>query len=238
MSEYIKNPEKLIAAINSFVAFMKYKDNGRPLSFVDKNNFLGSTKDGEIYKSENAVLAGIDLKYDEWKESWIGTGKISERCKKAMSRAGNLVHPIQQARFKDILTSNHERFKPGVEKVLYEIYKSVPGEGEKESFRKACETFGNVYEVIAYLFFVKDSSRFLPVRTGKFQESLASIGIEYKLDSQCSWENYTGFIEIIKEIRAVMQKYIPDVEIRLIDAHSFLWILANEDFKKWKQAQE
>jgi len=67
---------------------------------------------------------------------------------------------------------------------------------------------------------------------------LASIGIEYKLDSQCSWENYTGFIEIIKEIRAVMQKYIPDVEIRLIDAHSFLWILANEDFKKWKQAQE
>ncbi|MBQ7559016.1 MAG: hypothetical protein IJT20_02050 [Synergistaceae bacterium] len=235
MQSAIKNPEKLVEVINDFVAVMLFKDGGRPLSFVDKNNFLANTKDGEAYKSEIAVLAGRKLKYDEWQEEWINTWKISERCKEAMNCAGNLVHYIQQSKFADVLTPGHEKFNPEAERVLYEIYKSRPGNEEREAFENARKIFGSIYEVISYLFFIKDSSRFVHLRSGIFEERLSLVGIEYKLLFKCSWENYIGFIGIMKEIRNIMQRIIPDVEIRLIDAHSFLWIIGWEEFKEWNK---
>ena len=51
---------------------------------------------------------------------------------------------------------------------------------------------------------------------------------------KCGWENYLGFIKIIREIRAVMEQLLPmQGTPRLIDAHSFVWIIQEDRFINW-----
>ncbi len=235
MTSYIQDPAKLITTFHRFLAFVRFHDGDRPLSFVDKNAFLGRE---ENYKSKVSELAQMELNYNAWKKSWIGSGKILECCHRAMSRAGNLVNRNQQTKFKNMINPGHEKYKTDAERVLYDIYKSKPGAQEAAAFSQAKQVFGGNYDTIGYLFFIKDASRFLPVSSGNFERSLASIGIEYPLSGRCGWENYTGFIEIVRYIQAVMQDIIPDVDVRLIDAHSFLWVINEKVFREWKPDTE
>lgn len=225
------NMEKLVPAIYSFLDFVHNEDGDRPLSFVDKSTFLGRT---EGYKSRVSELARQELGYDKWKESYVGSGKILECCRHMMDRAGNLVDRNQQILFKNMLNPEHEKYRSEAERALYDVYKSVSKAEEEEAFLQACQIFGGHYDTIGYLFFVKDSTRFLPVRSRNFERSLASIGIEYPMDGRCSWENYTGFIEIVRDVQTVLRDIIPNIDVRLIDAHSFLWVINRGDFRDWK----
>lgn len=235
MTSYIQNPEKLITMFYRFLGFVRLHDEGKSLSFVDKNTFLGCE---ENYKSKVSELAQIELNYNAWTESWIGSGKILEHCRRAMNRAGNLVNKYQQVQFKNMINPEYEKYRPDAERVLYDIYKSRPGEQEAAAFSQAKKVFGGHYDMISYLFFVKDASRFLPISSGNFERSLAFVGIEYPLSGRCNWENYKGFIEIVREIQAVIQDIILDVDVRLIDAHSFLWVINEERFRKWEPDTE
>lgn len=88
---------------------------------------------------------------------------------------------------------------------------------QEEAFEKACEIFGRKYDLIAFLFFVKDKSKYLPVRSYFFEKGLKQLGIEYALDSMCSWNNYEGLIYIISDIQKQLEKHLPtnDEEITL-----------------------
>ena len=230
MLNYIHDTAKLVTMLYRFLAFVRFKDGNRPLNFEDENTFLGHE---EHYKTQNSAEANKELDYGAWKESWIGSGKILERCRRAMSKAGNLVNRNQQIQFKNMINPEHEKYKPDAERVLYDIYKSLPGDEESAAFQRAKQVFGGHYDTLGYLFFVKDSKRFLPVSSDNFEKSLASIGVEYPLVGRCSWENYIGFLEIVKDVQAVMKDVIPDIEIYLIDAHSFLWIINEKHFREW-----
>ena len=159
-----------------------------------------------------------------------------------MNCAGNLVNKHQQITFKNIIASESRDTQLKVGRVLYNIYKSKGEIEERHAFDDAVAVFGGKYDTIAYLFFIKDSSRFLPVSTRHFEKSLKSVGINFKLSGQCSWDNYIGFIEIVRDIQDVMIQMLPDVEIRLIDAHSFLWVIGEDgrptDFLNWHPDEE
>lgn len=224
---YIKNPARLVNMIYRFLAYIHFRDGeDNPISFVDNNTFLGRE---ENYKSKAAEKAGIELDYSKWNRKWINNGEIRQRAVRAMSKAGNLVNVNQQTMFKDQLNSAHKRYQPDAVRILYDIYKSEGVDEESKAFTEALSVFGRKYDTVAYLFFIKDSSRFLPVSPGNFEKSLASVGIEYHLSGRCSWENYNGFIEIVKEVQTVMQEVLTDTDVRLIDAHSFLWVINEYD---------
>lgn len=235
------DPVKLISTIKRFEHYIRHRDGlqDEVISFEDKNTFLGRE---ENYKSKVSVLANEELRYEDWKKSWIGKGEISRRAARAMSKAGNLVHKHQQIKFKDMLDPTRKEYIKDAELVLYNIYKSATEEEVKAAFDQAKRVFGGHYDTIAYLFFVKDKSKYLPVSPGNFEKSLASIGIDYKLSGRCSWDNYLGFIEIVKQVHTVMQMVLQDVEIRLIDAHSFLWVISEDkrktDYLNWNPDEE
>lgn len=214
------NTAEVAKKLYQFLAFVYSQDSGRKFSFVDKNTFLGRT---ENYKSETAERARNELKYEDWQESMIGSGEILACCRKAMTCAGNLVYINQQYTFGNITNREHQAYNPNAERVLYDIYKAVD---EKAAFTQALNVFGRHYDLIAYLFFIKDSTRFLPVSPRGFEAGLASIGVEFKLSHMCSWENYIGFIDIVRSVQRIMQDILPDVDVRLIDAHSFLWVIS------------
>ncbi len=246
MQSAIKNPEKLKMAIEDFVAFVDFKDHGRQFSFVDESSFLGS-KDGEGYKMKAALRARDELQCEKWDESWINSGKILERCKRAVGLNVNLIYWTYKKEFDDMLSPQNENFNPEAERTLYEIYKSRPGDEEKTAFENVKKIFGGSYRLIAYLFFVKAPSRFVPVSPEHFDENvfpyLSTVyGLEVnyeKLSGKCSWENYMGFIKIVKEVQEILQEKLPELvtikSVRLIDAHSFLWLIGWEKFKEWNK---
>ena len=229
---YITDSAKLVEQLARFTSFITHKDGRQAgfISFRDSNSFLGREED---YKSRIAEDARKELSFGEWKESWIGTGKIAACASKAISKAGNLVNMNQQIDFKNRLTPEHAKYKKDAERVLYNIYRNSSYD-ESTAFADAVETFGGKYDTIAFLFFIKDDSRFLPISPGHFDAGFAELNIEYTTSHNCKWSNYQGYIAIISEIRAVMEDMLPmQGTPRLIDAHSFVWVIQEERYRHW-----
>lgn len=222
---------KLVEQLSRFTSFV-YNMDGHSgyLSFRDSSGFLGREED---FKSHAAEEARNELKLADWKESWIGSGKIAACAVKAINKAGILVNKNQQIDFKNRLDPEHPKYHQEAERVLYDIYRN-PLCPESVAFENAIKTFGAKYDTIAFLFFVKDDTRFLPISTGHFDAGFALLKIDYSTSYSCSWENYQGFISIIREIRSVMEDMLPmQGTPRLIDAHSFVWVIQEERFQNW-----
>lgn len=231
MARYSVNTTILVPMFYRFLAFVRYRDGHPLISFVDGITFLGRE---ENYKSKVSELAHIELRYEEWKESWIGSGRILERTLHAIDRAGNLVNFNQKTKFKNIINPNHAKYSPDAERALYNVFKSKTANDEKNAFAQAIRVFGGNYDTIGFLFFAKDATRFLPVASRNFDKSFVSAGIDYHLEGQCSWDNYTGFIEIVRNVQEIMRDILPSIDVRLIDAHSFLWVINERVFREWE----
>lgn len=229
---------RIVCMINRFCAYVRFLNGSDQsgISFVDENTFLGHE---ENYKSSCAAKAQEALEIHRWKENWIGRNQeIRFRAIKAMDRLGNLVDPHQKTRFRNNLNPERKEYRKDAERALYDIFKSKGKEEEAAAFAEAVSVFGGHYDTISGLFFIKNRMEYLPVRTTFFEESFHLLGIDYKLSYQCSWENYCGFIDLVGEIQTIMQDVIPDVVIRLIDAHSFLWIIRQDRFREWNPDEE
>lgn len=232
---YITDTSKLAEQLSRFESFVQQKDGHSYISFRDSNGFLGREED---YKSSIAEEARKVLKFDSWTASWIGTGKIAAHVGAAMSKAGNLVNKNQQIDFKNCLDPKRAEFQPEAEQALYDLYHSQPCD-EPTAFANAVKVFGKKYDTIAFLFFIKDDSRFLPISTSHFDKGFDLLNINHTTFRQCSWENYQKFIGIIKEIQAVMEVVLPmQGTPRLIDAHSFVWVIQEDRFTNWKPDAE
>ena len=225
---------RLVQEMYRFTAYVQSKDqtNG-PISFRDSNSYLG---DRESYKTTIVEEARSKLNSKSWQRNWIGTGKIAECAKDAMSKSGNLVNYNQKIRFCNRLNPQHDDYCKDAEMALFEVFRSAD---EETAFAHAVDVFGAVYDTIAFLFFIKDDTRFLPISAGNFDKRLSLLNIDFKTKYKCSWENYNQFVGIISDIRDIMDDIMPlKSKARLIDAHSFLWVLGYKDYMTWEPDAE
>lgn len=217
--------------IDKFFTFVLKNDPiaNEGVSFRTRGSFLEKE---EGYKLDLYYRIHNSIEAFDWNIDQIGTGRIASDFGQVLKGKNNLVGHYQLTGLKDMLSDQDMRVK--VERVIYDIYKNdaVPDE---EAFEKACEIFGRKYDLISFLFFVKDKSKYLPVRSYFFEKGLKQLGIEYELDSMCSWNNYEGLIYIISDIQKQLEKHLPtnDEEITLLDAQSFLWIVQQDRFVNW-----
>ena len=242
VENYLINTEKLERELNRFTAFVQFQNYERTgiyskyISFRDAGLFL---EDEEGYKTDVAQKARIRLRSDEWDESWIASKDIHGYVLKAIScMQHNLVDHHQVTGFRNRFNPIHKDFTPNAEKVLFDIYH---GDDDEDAFKQAIETFGAKYDLIAYLFFIKNPGKYLPVRSRNFDKGFQKLGIDYKTEGYCSWENYCGFLSIMNEIQAAMNTILPLREkepARLIDAHSFVWIIHEKDYIDWNPSVE
>lgn len=232
----IINREKLISQLCRFSSYVQYIDGqSECISFRDSSGFLGRE---EGYKTRVAEEARNLLDFQKWNETWIGTGKIAECAKRAMSKADNLVNVNQQIDFNNRLNRDHKNYQENAERVLFDIYCN-PLCSEEDAFNKAVDIFGAKYDTIAFLFFIKNDTCFLPISTGHFDKGFELLGIDFSTSRKCSWDNYKGFINIINDIRELIEETLNIKGIlRLIDAHSFVWIIQQDRFINWKPDRE
>jgi len=108
------------------------------------------------------------------------------------------------------------------------------GSNDSVSFQHAQNCLGNRFPIISYLFFIKNSKKYLPVRPNIFSDRFQTVGIN-GWKSGCNWENYMDYISAIEEVQLFLLDHFPDVSISLLDAHSFIWMawmkqLSEEEF--------
>ena len=77
------------------------------------------------------------------------------------------------------------------------------------------------------MFLIKDNQNYLPITQERFDQIFELIGLQnFKTSGRASWENYTEFININKQVREFLKT--KDPKATLIDAHSFLYILGSQ----------
>lgn len=183
----------------------------------------------ENYKYEIIEDAKNQLLLKTWRETDIGSGTILKNVKNAINvKSNNLIDWRKKDDFKK-LKANREN-----EKFLYDFFKTkIKDEIAFDNFVE----IGFSYQLIAYLFFIKNYQKYMPISQEKFDEIFSSINIDFKTSHNCSWENYVEFNEIIKLFRKQLSQRFKNAS--LLDAHSFLWIYGFQlDKPKEKVKQE
>ncbi len=218
-----------------FGAFKKFVEEQSKVSFV---SFASNpyTEDEEGYKSEIYREARSKLVFQDWKESDIGRGDIIASTIESIeiqknnlilwqSRRGDDNRP-HQALYK--ARQDPEKIK-AVEQRLFNLFHETDVEA---SFGGLIELFGQKYTIIAYLLFLKDRSKYLPIATTYFDNSFELLGSNFKTTKQCSWENYTQYLDLISQLKTMLSEALSteasSFEVSMLDAHSFAWMLSSQ----------
>ena len=83
---------------------------------------------------------------------------------------------------------------------------------------------------------MEDYERYLPIRPRILDRVFKEYDIAFSMEGRCSWENYMEYIKIADSIKALISSSY-DVEYKLLDAQSFLWILGMDDFVDFKSQE-
>lgn len=211
----------------AFKVFVEDQSNVPFLSFAS-NPY---TDEQEGYKYEIYRTARDKLAFQAWKESDIGSGDIIATTIESIEfQNNNLVQ--WQSRYGDESRPHHPLHAAAsspeqtriIERCLFNFYHKT---NVAESFNGLIAIFGKKYSFIAYLFFIKDNSNYLPIAPQYFDRAFNLLGADLQTSKRCSWENYSAYIKLIGKLKQMLTEALSS-EVSLLDAHSFAWILASQ----------
>lgn len=112
-----------------------------------------------------------------------------------------------------------------LELALEYLYES---DDDEVAFSQVAAVAGGQFDLLGFLFFLKNRNEYLPIRPQVFDSIFNLLGFNSDLAGHCTWEKYQQFNEWIKEVRAFLVLHV-NAEMTLLDAHSFLWTIGTED---------
>lgn len=182
----------------------------------------------EGYKFRVYALARSKLALNDWPAFKPGEGSILKRVIGAIAIPENNVLTWWPPAFahRDLVRIEQEGGPSCVrmERYLRDLYLDAAFEGDV--FDGLVDILGKNYPLLGYLFFIKDIDRFVPVTPGGIQRGLAETGSDLKLKGQASWANYQDLISELHALKSDLAVRTGS-EVRLIDAHSFAWVLGS-----------
>jgi len=190
----------------------------------------------EAYKPRLRQCALEILAPHTWTDSMVGTGEILERTIDAIeiqdvsrSLTNNLV--FWQNRYghanrdhRALLEARGSRQdRKAIEAVLLGLYQG--GGSDEASFEDLNRLSGGKYPLLAYLFYLKDDRRYLPIQPTGFDAAFQELGIDLVTLRNCQWPNYQAYLAAIAAVQDSLSEATGLADIELIDAHSFCWLL-------------
>ena len=209
------NKTKLNEFINAFIIYEIAVCGVDPRETLDGSTFRIDAEEG--YKQ---------ALFDKYHELIEEGGSYLDTVMKAIS-GGNLVDYHQNIKLMDLPGDKKDR----LEDVLASIYES---DDDEYSFSELIDTIGGNFDIVAFIFFLKDCGNYLPIRSQLFDDNFALLDLKSNLAGHCTWEKYLEFIGWIKEVQEALVRNIND-DITLLDAHSFIWILP--EIEKYMSAE-
>lgn len=216
-----------------FTSQVPLHDDGRRFtSFCE-----GVVAEWEDYKPYLRERALGRLVPDIWTTAEIGSGVILRRTIDAIEIQGdgltnNLV--LWQNRYGDAKRDHHvllestpnAKRRRELERLLFDLYRG--DSDEADVFDKLTERTGAKYRLLAYLYFLRDMDRFMPILPTNFDRAFHDLGIDLVTVRNCSWDNYQRFNSALGDVRRALTGMEGLTKVRLIDAHSFCWILTTK----------
>ncbi len=213
--------------LKNIAAFQK----GAPFSNFDE----GVAAAWEGYKPRLRTRALEILAPESWTPEMVGTGQILHRAIGAIEIQEDRVNLTNNLVFWQNRYGHANREhralleaidRPGprrdIEKALFGLYR---GGDEGALFSELSELLGPRYPLVAYFYFLKDMDRFMPIQPTGFDQAFRELGIDLITLRNCSWENYRRFNAAIGEIQENLTSVRGIRGVRLVDAHSFCWLL-------------
>jgi hypothetical protein len=211
--------------------FQRFETHVVQHSGLDFTSFSANpyTELQEGYKYDIYREARKLLKFEAWRETDIGKGNISRSVIKAIELpSNNLVQ--WQSRYGAEKRPHHPLCSAvenslDIEDFDSAFYSLYCGSDTAISFNRLVELFGRKYALIAYLLFLKDRSRYMPIAPDWFDKAFSLLGVSFSTRQKCSWENYLKFNKILSVLKASLSEVL-EGEVSLLDAHSFAWMIS------------
>ncbi len=231
------SPAAFESAFRRFLGLIEAQpDSGGPFKSFE----LGVAKRWEGYKTLIYAEARRRLDTEKWKPVF-GDGLILHSVTRAIEipktrlyQNNNLVEwsarygPDGVSHGKLIAARRKADARIDIEEAMYELYVKQ-AESPERSFDHLVVLLGARYDLLAYLFFLRDIEKYMPIKSSTFEEAFRLLGIDYELSGRCSWENYEGYLRRLESVQDMLnrQDIVPEIkgQVRLIDAHSFCWML-------------
>jgi hypothetical protein len=190
----------------------------------------GLPAEQEDYKGDVREEARRLLAIRNWKRADVGKGRILQALISAIEiNDNNLVrwpnrYGHKKRPHRTLLDAQSNRAAcRNFEQWSLDFYQSRIS--DREAFESFHQLAGGRYDLIAYLFFLKDSTRFMPIATTTFDKAFSLLGIELITARHCSWDNYVRYNKALLAVQHSLWEVTDIADARLIDAHSFCWML-------------
>lgn len=191
----------------------------------------------ESYKKEVHADARAKLLTAFWKQEDVGTGRIHREVAAALKttvihRGLRIDNNLLDWRLKDDFVKGGDT--RAMEQVLFDLFKGKLRDAE---LFELLRSMGQQYQFIAYLYFLKDRSRYLPISQQGFDRAFELLGVEdFKTSGNASWGNYLTYIDLIKQLQVLLRERLT-TPVDLLDAHSFAWCIGHT-FVRWDEGAE
>lgn len=192
----------------------------------------------ESYKPRLRDYALGQLKSDSWSEDDIGSGTIIEQTIDAIeiqASHGDLTNNLVfwQNRFGHANRDHRallEAKTSGVglrqlEDLIFRLFQTEAD--EPAIFEALKDATDGKYPLLAFLFFLKDMNRFMPIQPTGFDRAFEAIDLDLRTKGKCSWANYKAFNEALSNIQVAIEGEAGLEDVRLIDAHSLVWLFSS-----------
>ncbi len=200
----------------------------------------------EQYKEVVYHEARQRLDYEDWTRSDIGTGSILKalinaieikfpKGKRRHAIENNLVDwdsrfgPNSRTHLSLLTALDTQEGRTTYESLLFGFYRDELS--SPEAFAQIIARAGKRYDFIAYVFFLKDWSQYLPIAPTNFDRAFEMMKVNLRTARRCSWQNYQEYLGVLRQIRDALREAGVD-DARLIDAHSFCWMLQHPNLPK------
>jgi hypothetical protein len=169
-----------------------------------------------------------------WQQQEIGTGEILRKVvaaieiKRSKTLRNNLVAwdgrrgPDSRSHVAFVEASQQD--VQHLEQWAYDFY--VGEMSPEAAFETLGQLAGKRYDLVAYLFFLKNRHKYLPIGTKTFDKAFAMLGVDLVTTRKCSWENYSRYVATIADVQKLLRDVGGISDASLLDAHSFCWMLA------------
>lgn len=185
-----------------------------PVSFRNEKGFIYHT---EGYKERDAKVNGERLREADHSDP-ISLNHAVSFC---IVNSSNLLKPANR----DWAVNQIAQKPLQAWKAIIGVFSCTEGT-EKEAFENAAVFFGAKYDIVSYLFYLKDRERFFSIRSDTYGQRLACLGFPGSCTAKCTWENYSTFLSCLNEIKQRLIDALPASEnITLTDAESFMWMM-------------
>lgn len=191
----------------------------------------------ESYKPRLREHALGLLRAREWSEGDIGSGAMLSRMIEAIEiqdSRSNLTNNLVfwQNRFGHanrehralLEAGSNPKLRREIEGLLFGFF--CGSADDSVTFDRLSDLTGGKYPLLAYIFFLKDMDRFMPIQPTGFDRAFYALGIDFSTLRQCSWENYSTYNRTLAALGPIIEQSTGLKNVRLIDAHSFCWIFS------------